>query len=252
MAYGTGYSLYLEDTYGDGWNGSGSYVRVYQDGVLILNTDLTSGSNTTVPFDILSPGPSLSINDISVNEADGTATFTVTHIGGNTAGPFTADFATVNGSAISGSDYTATTGTLNFGGTMGDTEQITILIIDDVLNEPDETYTIQFTSVSDGSVDITNTATGTIINDDNDPNTTRPYEERYSKNLKGDFIMRGNTNLLCVSGCPGSPTTNNPSVVMGYADVDFDGTTVNSSYSNFFYSSRRHRGMGRPILGRLI
>ncbi|MFH6604823.1 Calx-beta domain-containing protein [Maribacter algicola] len=233
IAYGSGYSLLLQDTYGDGWNGVGSYVRVYQDGILILNTDLTGGISSTVSFNILAPSPTLSINDVSVNENTGVATFTVTHVGNPTIGPFTATYTTVNGTALAGSDYTSSTGTLNFNGTAGDTEQITIIIIDETVLEPDEDFLVQFTGASDGTVNISDTATGTILNDDNDPNSTRPYQERYSMNLKGDFLMRGNTNLRCVSNCPSSPTSNNPSVVMGYIDVDSDGTTVNSSSSNF-------------------
>jgi hypothetical protein len=232
VPFGTNYNLFLEDDYGDGWN-STSYVRVYQDGILILNSDLTGGFSSTVSFNILAPAPTLSINDILENEANGTAVFTVTQIGGNTSGSYTVNFVTVNGTAVSGADYTANSGTLSFDGIVGDTEQITIALTDDFVYEPDETFTIQFTSATDGTVVITDSGTGTIVNDDNDPDTTRPYIERYSMNLKGDFLMRGNTNLRCTSGCPSSPTTNNPSVVMGYIDVDSDGTTVNSSRSNF-------------------
>ena len=231
VPFGTNYDLFLEDTFGDGWNGT-SYVRVYQDGILILNSDLTGGFSTTVSFDILAPAPTLSINDVSENEANGTAIFTVTHIGANTAGTFTANYTTVNGSAIAGSDYVTNSGTLNFSGTVGDTEQIIVALTDDFVFEADETFTIQFTSASDATVVLTDTGTATIVNDDNDPDTTRSYMERYSMNLKGDFLMRGNTNLSCTSGCPASPTTNN-GVVMGYIDVDSDGLTVNSSSSNF-------------------
>ena len=59
----------------------------------------------------------------------------------------------------------------------------------------------------------------------------RPYEERESVNVQGNFRMRGNTNIECISDCPGSPDTNNPPAVMGYADIDSDGSTVNSSSS---------------------
>lgn len=231
VPFGTNYDLLLEDTFGDGWNGT-SFVRVYQDGILILNSDMTGGSSTVVSFNILAPAPTLSINDVALNEDSGNAIFTVTHTGGTTSGPFTANFTTVNGLATAGSDYTTNSGTLNFNGVVGDTEQITIALTADTTLEPDETFTIQFTSSSDGSVDISNIGTGTIVNDDNNPNATRPYQERYAMNLTGDFMMRGNTNLQCTSGCPANPTTNN-SRNMGYADVDADATTINSSYNNF-------------------
>jgi hypothetical protein len=57
--------------------------------------------------------PSLRINDVTVDEAAGTATFTVTlsAASGRAVG---VNYATANNSATAGSDYTATTGTLSF------------------------------------------------------------------------------------------------------------------------------------------
>jgi hypothetical protein len=175
--------------------------------------------------------PAILIDDVSVNEDAGTVTLTATHEGPDAGGAFTVNYQTTNGSATAGADYTAATGTLSFNGTAGDTEQFTIALLDDALFEGAEDFTVSLNSSSDPAVLIADTATVTIGDDDNDPNTTRPYEERVALNLNGNFKMLGNTNLLCTSGCPVSPQTNNPSVVMGYADVDSDGTTVNSSSS---------------------
>lgn len=44
LTAGTGYSLILEDRWGDGWNGSGAYVRVYQNGNLLVQSTLASGT----------------------------------------------------------------------------------------------------------------------------------------------------------------------------------------------------------------
>lgn len=52
IATGAGYSILLQDSYGDAWNGSGSFVRVFQDGVLLVASDLTAGSSSEVFFDI--------------------------------------------------------------------------------------------------------------------------------------------------------------------------------------------------------
>ncbi len=231
VPFGTNYDLFLEDDYGDGWNGT-SYVRVYQDGILILNTTLAAGFNTEVSFDIVAPSPTLSINDESLDETDGNMIFTVTHTGGNAAGAFTTDFTTINGSATAGSDYVVTSGTLSFSGTVGDTEQITVPISDDFILEGDETFTVQFSNISDLTVNITDIATGTILDDESDPALPRDYEERFTKNLNGDFLMRGNTNLECISGCPATPTTNN-GINMGYSDIDADPVTINSSNNTF-------------------
>jgi len=111
-------------------------------------------------------GPIMTINNVTVNENAGTATFTVTHTGSNAAGAFTINYATANGSATSGSDYTAKTGTLSFTGASGVTRTIVINILDDVIVEDLETYTINFTAKSNATVDITAIGTGTILDND--------------------------------------------------------------------------------------
>ncbi|WP_223198207.1 beta strand repeat-containing protein [Maribacter arenosus] len=110
--------------------------------------------------------PGISIDDITVNEDDGTAVFTATHIGTNTGGSFTVNYQTVDGTATAGTDYMSSTGTLSFNGTAGDTEQITIPIIDNSLYDGDKDFTIQFTSVSDASVNIGDVGIGTIVDNE--------------------------------------------------------------------------------------
>src|SRR5262249_4675679 len=67
----------------------------------------------------------------SVNENQGTASTTTTRSGCSN-GPVSVNFETSNGTATAGSDYTATSGTLNFAA--GETSQtFTIAILDDTL-----------------------------------------------------------------------------------------------------------------------
>jgi len=176
-------------------------------------------------------GPAVIIDDEIVDEDAGTVTFTATHTGVNTGLPFTVNYTTNDISATAPADYTSSSGTLNFNGIVGDSDQFTVAISDDFVFEGNETFTVQFTGSSNGAVNISDTATGTIVDDESDPNATRPYEERDARNLMGNFLMRGNTNLQCISGCP--TTTNNPGANMAYIDVDADGTTQNSSSSTF-------------------
>ncbi len=175
------------------------------------------------------PTPTLSITDVSVDENAGNMTFTVTHIGLDTSGSFMVDYTTNDNTATAGvgNDYIAQTGTLNFSGTSGDDETITITILDDISIEGDETFFIDFLIVDDPSVDITDQGVGTII--DIEIENPRPYEERITRNVRGNFDMIGNTNLTCAAGCPGTPTSNN-GVTMGYTSID--GTTINSSSSD--------------------
>jgi hypothetical protein len=116
---------------------------------------------------VASSTPFISIDDISVNENAGTATFTATHLGLPTGGPFTLNYQTADVTAAAGSDYTAIIGgTMSFNGTVGDTETIVVSITDDTFFESSETFTIQMTSTSDPSVNITDTGEGTIVDDE--------------------------------------------------------------------------------------
>ncbi|RBW61265.1 hypothetical protein DS884_02860, partial [Tenacibaculum sp. E3R01] len=54
IADGT-YNLFLEDRWGDGWNGGASFVRVFDDGVLVDTFDLTGGFSSTETFTISTP-----------------------------------------------------------------------------------------------------------------------------------------------------------------------------------------------------
>ena len=107
----------------------------------------------------------VSVNDVTVVENVGNATFTVTLSGGNVPGGFTVDYATSNNTAISGSDYTATSGTLSFAGTNNETKTITVPIIDDAAIEVDEDFLINLSNISNPSV-IVSGGTGTITDDD--------------------------------------------------------------------------------------
>jgi len=92
---------------------------------------------------ILRP-PALKIDDVSVDEDAGTMVFTVAHTGLPTSGPFSVTFNTVDGTSVAGTDYVANSGTLNFDGSTGDTEQITVTILDDTRYDGDNDFTMNF------------------------------------------------------------------------------------------------------------
>ena len=111
IAYGTNYDILMEDTWGDGWNGT-SYVRVYQDGVLILETDLTGGTATSVSFDIL-------VNPIAFNpdlelfrEFDGYIGYT------SAGGTLRTQSNTANACSITNASSGTLTSTIPVGGTI--------------------------------------------------------------------------------------------------------------------------------------
>ena len=110
--------------------------------------------------------PTLSINDVTVNEAAGTAMFTVT-LSAASGLPVSVDFAMANGTATVGADYTAMSGTLNFA--PGDlTQTISVPISEDVLDELDETFTVTLSNELNATI-ADGTGTGTITDNDATP-----------------------------------------------------------------------------------
>ncbi len=103
--------------------------------------------------------------NFNVNEEAGTVTITVQR-SGNTSVVGSVSYATSNGTATTGSDYTATSGTLNFiaGQTSG---TFTIPITDDTEGERNETLNLTLSAPVAGTLGTQRTATVTIA--DNDP-----------------------------------------------------------------------------------
>ena len=115
----------------------------------------------------------LTIDDVTQVEVDGGSTvnyvFTVTHNGQSTDGAFTVNYSTLNIEALAGLDYVANSGTLNFSGTTGETQTITIVVNGDDILEPTETFTVDLTENDFGGRDITfsdDSGLGTITDND--------------------------------------------------------------------------------------
>ncbi|WP_316736794.1 Calx-beta domain-containing protein [Pedobacter aquatilis] len=134
------------------------------------NNALISASATAASINIIDANTaSVSISTAAtVNEGAGTATFTVT-LDNAVQNAFTVDYTTVNGTALAGSDYTATSGTLTFaaGSAAGTVKTFTVPIINDNIAEPNETFSATLSNITGGAVVIANaTATTTIIDND--------------------------------------------------------------------------------------
>ena len=115
------------------------------------------------------PGPALSVADATVEEAAGASlAFTVT-LSRAAAVAVTVDYATSDGTAAAGSDYTAASGTLTFAA--GDTSKtVRVAVADDAHDEGSETMTLTLSDPSPSSVNLADaTATGTIRNTDRMP-----------------------------------------------------------------------------------
>ena len=118
------------------------------------------------------PTPKVSIGSVTVSEADtsnATASFPVT-LGAESSGPVTVRFATENGTATSGNDFFAASGTLTF--QPGETQKnIDVAILGDLIDENDETFTV---TLSDpvGATLGTASGIGTIVDNDSPPGLT--------------------------------------------------------------------------------
>jgi hypothetical protein len=101
----------------------------------------------------------------SVGEGAGSATVTITRTIGSTVGAATVHFATSNGTATAGSDYTAVSQTVNFAS--GETSKtVSIPISDDSLVEGPETVQLLLSSPTNGGLGIQMTGTLTITDND--------------------------------------------------------------------------------------
>src|ERR1044071_9377129 len=121
------------------------------------------GTGTIVDDD---PLPTLSINDASVVEGNSGTTnmlFTVS-VSPVSGQAITLNFATANGSALAGSDYLATNGSMVINAGLA-SQAIAVPVIGDTLNESNETFFVNVSGVVNASVGRAQ-ATGTIINDD--------------------------------------------------------------------------------------
>lgn len=112
------------------------------------------------------PAPSFAINDVSVAEG-GNLVLTVTKTG-STSSSFSVNFATANGTATAGTDYTAVSGTLTFAAT-DVTKPITIVTTDDSNVESDETVLVNLSGATGGATITDSQGIGTISNNDSAP-----------------------------------------------------------------------------------
>jgi hypothetical protein len=121
--------------------------------------------------------PGLSINDVTVNEADGTANFVVS-LSESSSSPVTVDYSTQSGTATENIDYTGNAGTLEFAA--GETQKtITVDIEGDGDVETNESFNIILSNASGANL-LDGIGTGTILDDDenasNPPLGIEPFQ----------------------------------------------------------------------------
>ena len=126
------------------------------------------GSPSTLTFNVTERDAALSVDDASVSEGPGaTLAFAVT-LDRTRDREVRVKYATSDGTATQGDDYTGVSGTLRFA--PGETSKtVSVTVLDDAHDEGSETLTLTLSSPRHAVIDD-DTAVGTIVNSDPLPN----------------------------------------------------------------------------------
>jgi len=179
---------------------------------------------------------------------------------GGSSGAVSVDYATADGSAVAGMDYTAANGTLTWADGVSGNQTVSIPITDDNLAESIESFTLTLSNVSAGSLGAAASATVSII--DNDSATLVAYgaiTDLSSATVNG---VRYDTNAtaVMVNGLPGNVTDlqlgqivallgeANFSDATGRADAIFYSATVIGPVENIDATLKQLIVMGQTVL----
>ncbi|HXG10770.1 MAG TPA: Calx-beta domain-containing protein, partial [Gemmataceae bacterium] len=174
------------------------------------------GQGTIVNDDAAQPGQlQFSAATYSVGEAAGQATITLTRTGGSD-GAVAVTFASSGGTATAGVDFTAVTTTVSF--SAGQTvATVTIPIINDNIDESDETVNLALSGPTGGAtLGTPNTAVLTIIDDDPAP----------SLRISDVTVTEGNSGTTAAVFTVTLSAASGQTVTVNFATADGTATTV--------------------------
>lgn len=130
-----------------------------------VNGTIGDGQGIGTIYDNEGP-PSLIVTDTSAAESDTNAVFSVLLTSASPS-TVTVDYATLGDTAVSGTDFSATSGTLTF--TTGQTSKtVDVPLSHDALSEDDEMFSLGLSSASGAGV-TSPTGAATIVDDDAEP-----------------------------------------------------------------------------------
>ncbi len=128
----------------------------------------TLTTNNVATLTILDDENSVSLSNATVTVSEGIGNVVVTLVrSGVLTSPVTVNFATADGTALAGSDYRATNGTVTIPANVN-SKTISIPIINDTVVENDETFTFTISNPQGGGAQLGGNATETITIQDND------------------------------------------------------------------------------------
>jgi len=163
----------------------------------------------------------LSAPAYSVTESGTAVTVTINRVGG-TIGDVKVDYATANGTATAGPDYTSASGTLSFLDGDATLQTVAIDITDDATYEGNETFSLALSNPTNGAkLGAPSSATVTITDNDAAPGALQLGAPTYA-------VSEGGTTLTVtvdrVGGSAGA-------VSVSYATADGTATTAGMDYS---------------------
>ncbi|MDH3546369.1 MAG: DUF5666 domain-containing protein, partial [Gammaproteobacteria bacterium] len=136
--------------------------------LLVLGACSSGDINFPAVNPVIGPGlpGSIQITETSYDGTEGTVVNILVARSGGSSGIVTVDYATADGTAVGGSDYTAANGTLSWpNGTSGN-RTISIPITDDNSVEGPESFTVTLSNVSRATLGANSSASVNIIDND--------------------------------------------------------------------------------------
>ncbi len=148
-------------------------------------SDGSETADTTVTVDVtdVDEAPAIRVANAEATEGDDTEMLFRVTLQSASSGTVTVNYATADGTATAGEDYTATSGTLTFA--PGETEKtVAVAIIDDTVEDSEETFRLVL-SVPSGATLADSEAVGTILN------TETTVSEAAGEDLPADNMTTG-------------------------------------------------------------
>ena len=164
---------------------------------------------------------SISIGNASVTEGNtGTANtlFTVS-LSAASANTVSVHYASADGTAMAGSDYTAVSGTLTFA--PGETSKtISVAVAGDTINEPDETFVVNLSNPSNATI-ADGQGQATILNDDPPPP---------SLSIGDVTVNEGNSGVTSAVFSVTLSSASSQTVTVNYASADGSAKVATKDY----------------------
>ena len=160
-------SFEIDETSGElFYNGSGEDFEsdTTQFTLTVRASDGSETADTTVTINVtdVDETPAIRVADAEATEGDDTAMLFRVTLESASSATVTVNYATADGTAVAGEDYTATSGTLTFA--PGETEKtVSVAITDDTVEDSGETFRLVLSDPS-GATLADSDAVGTILN----------------------------------------------------------------------------------------